>query len=552
MKRQRDWPLRVHLAVFGLILLLPAVILGAAGISYYSETERERLARTAADLAGEVSRKIDGELGNLVVVLKTLATSPLLDDGAYREFHARSRLATAGTETYILLVDRSLRQLLNTRVAYGTPLPPTADPDTARAVFEKSRPHISNLFEGAVAGEPVFNVEVPVVRAGEVRYVLIGTRSAESLLAKVLPPLTGPGWIIGVSDRNNVIMARSQEADRFVGQRVSADTRRYSAGPQGVRRGINLDGKDVLRAYRRSPLSGWVTAAFIPVSVLEAPLQKTWTSFVLAAGGLILLTILLAAVAARRVALPIDVLGRGARALVRGEVVPEQTSRLREANEVSRELSKASSELKRREERLNLLMRELAHRTKNILTLTLAIAHQSKRRSSGFDDFHQRFTRRLSALSAALDLLVGSDWRGADLEELVHAELAPFADGAAPQLEIGGPSVRLNAQAAQHIGMALHELATNATKYGALSVPGGRVLINWQLAGGGETYLRFSWREAGGPPVVPPMETGFGRTVIEQVVARDLGAKVVMAFAPEGFWWEIDLPAGNFAQEAES
>jgi two-component sensor histidine kinase len=551
MKRPRDWPLRVHLAVFGLILLLPTIIPGAAGIAYYGMAERERLNRTGAALAADVSEQIDRELENLTVVLKTLATSPLLDGDGYREFDARARLAIAGTKTHVLLVDRSFRQLLNTRVPYGTPLPPTSDPETASAVFLHGKPRISNLFEGSVAAEPVFNVVVPVVRDGKVRYALIGTRPASSLLANARLPETGDGWMVGISDRNDMILSRSRDSGRFVGKPISADARAGTTGRSGVHRGDSLEGVEVLRAYHRSSLSGWVAAAFIPVSALEASLERTWITYVLIACGMVLLTVLLAAFVAQRVAQPIDALRRGALALGCGETVPRNVSHLREANEVSAEIVRASEELMRRERRLNLLMRELAHRTKNILALTVAIARQSGRRSTNFEDFIDRFTRRLSALGAALDLLVGSDWGGTDVEELVRVQLVPFAEVGGGRLEIGGPPVRLTADAAQQIGMALHELATNATKYGALSVPNGRVVIGWLPSPAEGMHLRLSWREVNGPPVSPPSVMGFGRTVIEQVVVSNLGARVDMAFDPEGFRWQIDLPVQAVADGEE-
>ncbi|MPY69306.1 MAG: hypothetical protein GEU92_04395 [Alphaproteobacteria bacterium] len=551
MKRPRDWPLRVHLAVFGLILLLPTIVPGAAGIAYYGMAERERLNRTGTALAADVSEQIDRELENLIVVLKTLATSPLLDGDGYREFDARARLAIAGTKTHVGLVDRSFRQLLNTRVPYGTLLPPTSDPETASAVFLRGQPRVSNLLEGNVAAEPVFNVMVPVVRDGTVRHVLIGTRPATSLLANARLPETSDGWIVGISDRNDMILSRSHDSGRFVGKQISADARALTTDRSGVHRGDSLDGVEVLRAYHRSSLSGWIAAAFIPVSALEASLEKTWITYVLIACGMVLLTVLLAAFVAQRVAQPIDALRHGALALGRGETVPRHVSHLRESNEVSEEIVRASEELMRRERRLNLLMRELAHRTKNILALTIAIARQSGRRSTNFKDFIDRFTRRLSALGTALDLLVGSDWGGTDVEELVRVQLVPFAEVGGGRLEIGGPPVRLTADAAQQIGMALHELATNATKYGALSVANGRVVVGWLPSPAEGMHLRLSWREVNGPPVSPPSVMGFGRTVIEQVVVSNLGARVDMAFDPEGFWWQIDLPVQTIADGEE-
>jgi two-component sensor histidine kinase len=131
------------------------------------------------------------------------------------------------------------------------------------------------------------------------------------------------------------------------------------------------------------------------------------------------------------------------------------------------------TERKEREEKEHLLMREMNHRGKNMLTVVDAIAHQTA--TTGPEDFAARFSERIRALAANQDLLVGNEWRGVDVEGLVRAQLAHFADLVGFRIAVDGPTLRLNAAAAQAIGLALHELATNAAKYGGLSVDAGRV-----------------------------------------------------------------------------
>lgn len=547
-KQRPDWPLRVHLAAFGLILLIPAIALGAIGILYYSDSEREQLADTATDLAADVSRQVDRELENLAIVLKTLATSPYLDIGDFEEFHQRARRAVAGTDTHILLVDETMQQLMNTRVPYGTPLPPTSDPESVQYVFDTGEETISGVFEGAVAGEHVFNVEVPVMFDGDVRYVLIATRAATSLLAQFNRPEIGLGWTLVVSDSRDVVISRSRHAAEFAGRALVDEIVTSSLGRAGVHGTINVEGMDVLRAYHRSRFSGWMVAAYIPISVIEAPLRQTWWIFLAASLGLILLTVLLASLVARRVAYPVDALRASARAVGRGEVVTENVSMLREANEISRELSQASAELRQHEQRLQFLMRELAHRTKNTLTLAIAIARQSMNRAANYQEFQEGFARRLVALGASLDLLVKSEWRGIDLGELVSAQLMPFTEAGSGRLALDGPSIRLNADATQQVGMALHELATNATKYGALSVPEGSIEVSWARTP--DEGLRIVWQERNGPRVTQPTEQGFGRILIEKAVGSTLGAAVEVDFAPEGLRWQIDLLPLSIAGES--
>jgi two-component sensor histidine kinase len=132
-------------------------------------------------------------------------------------------------------------------------------------------------------------------------------------------------------------------------------------------------------------------------------------------------------------------------------------------------------------------------------------------------------------------LLTAADWRGASLRDLVAAELAPYEG----RVTVGGPEVMLPPNAALSLALALHELATNALKYGALSVPEGRVEVRWSLEGG---RLQLAWREGGGPLVAPPARRGFGSLLVERSVAHNLGGTARLEFRPEGLAYEVELP----------
>src|SRR5262249_10816826 len=152
-----------------------------------------------------------------------------------------------------------------------------------------------------------------------------------------------------------------------------------------------------------------------------------------------------------------------------------------------------------------LLMREVNHRAKNMLSLVQAIARQTAAREP--EDFIGCFTERIQALAANQDLLIRNEWKGVDVEDLVRAQLAPFADRVGSRIAVDGPKLRLSATAAQAIGLTLHELATNAGKYGALSTDRGCVDICW---GAGGNVFAMSWTERDGLPVSPPERRGFG------------------------------------------
>jgi PAS domain S-box-containing protein len=190
------------------------------------------------------------------------------------------------------------------------------------------------------------------------------------------------------------------------------------------------------------------------------------------------------------------------------------------------------------EDRQTLLIHELNHRVKNTLALVQALARHSLKPGRETGRAATDFQGRLAALAAAHDLLTREQWEGATLAELVRRATGPVAmEG--HRISAAGPHAELTPKAAVALVMALHELSTNAVKYGALSVPGGRIGIGWRLEG---DRLRFDWTEQGGPAVAPPAGRGFGIRMIERALASDLAAQVRIDFAPAGLICTIDAP----------
>lgn len=199
---------------------------------------------------------------------------------------------------------------------------------------------------------------------------------------------------------------------------------------------------------------------------------------------------------------------------------------------------------KRDEAHMQFIMRELSHRSKNLLSVVISFARQTWKQSQDFHDFENRFAGRLHALARSHDLLVRQDWRGAGLEGLVQAHLAPFAGDEPDRIDAKGPNLFLKPDAVQNLGYAFHELATNAAKYGALSQAGGKVTLRWDLVtspSGGRIHIK--WEESGGPPVTPPERSGLGSMLTGTMTERSLGATVTTRYEPTGLVWEIDIPA---------
>jgi PAS domain S-box-containing protein len=204
------------------------------------------------------------------------------------------------------------------------------------------------------------------------------------------------------------------------------------------------------------------------------------------------------------------------------------------------------TERKEGEAHLRLLLRELTHRSKNLLAVIQAMARQTAHHAGSIDGFLTQFGARLQALAASHDLLVRESWYGASLNELIRSQLAGYLDRSAGQVSIDGPPIALKPEAAQNLGLALHELAINAAKYGALSVPAGRVSITWsQPESTSGNAIALEWREQLGPKVKGRRKKGFGSMVIERNLTRAFDAEVNLEFDPDGLRCHIVIPASQ-------
>ena len=195
------------------------------------------------------------------------------------------------------------------------------------------------------------------------------------------------------------------------------------------------------------------------------------------------------------------------------------------------------------EEHLRLLMREISHRSKNLLAIIQAMARQTARHAGSIDDFLNQFNARVQALARSHDLLVQEDWHGASMKDLLRMQLGPYVDADFTQVSIGGPPVLLKPETAQNLGLALHELASNASKYGALSVAAGKVTAHWkQLMDGEPNGIELVWAEQGGPTVNVPKKRGFGSMLIQQNLSRSLETDVDLRFEKDGLRCRIVIP----------
>ena len=194
----------------------------------------------------------------------------------------------------------------------------------------------------------------------------------------------------------------------------------------------------------------------------------------------------------------------------------------------------------------DIVARELSHRVKNLLAVIQSIAGRTFSENRPLAEARQVFSDRIDALARVHAALLDSEWSGAGLYELVRGELAPFGGRAT----ISGPTLRINPQMSQQLAMAVHDLATNAAKHGALSTQAGNVRVEWSVQQAeGEARFVFCWTEQGGPPVSPPEREGFGQTLLRRLMGSALSSKPEIEYCPEGLRYRLECALSRVSQD---
>jgi hypothetical protein len=272
LKESGSFSARTYLSFLGLAITVPLVLVFGALLLQSASTERAELENHVLQVIDSLVSDIDRDLDRDITILHTLGTSPALTHADWPAFYKQAKDGLQG-RAYLVLVDLSGRQLVNTYVPYGKQPAMTGDPESLRRILQTKAPVVSNLFVSLVVKKPVFNVSTPVLEDGQVRYVMSLGLVSENLVGLLTSQKLGAEWVADIWDSQGVILARSKDNARYVGKRLPQNLREHAQ--RAVVRTANLDGADVLHATTLSELSGWGIGVNIPYSLLTNQLRNS-------------------------------------------------------------------------------------------------------------------------------------------------------------------------------------------------------------------------------------------------------------------------------------
>ncbi len=544
-RRRMHHPVAFYLVCLILVVVIPAFLFSIVVLKRTTEAQErifESLLRTSTSA---VNRAVEREITGMFSTLNFLSTSESLPKGDYATLHAQASKTLQGTDIYFLVIDQAMKQRLNTRVPYGMPLNVASEPVSARLALSRGERMVSDLFFGRTAQQWVFNVYMPVRLANGEPVLLTLTKNADALRRAVNPDVLSPGWNAAVLDSAGTVIASTDEKQK-TGQPF------FLRVVPSLRLGVSTmkgDGVDYQVVTEFSSLAGWRMIAWAKSSDVQAPAVSSFLWLTIGGAVFAALAAISAVGIARVLSRDVRLLAHDARRLGQGERVAPRPYAISELETVSRALAEAADARVKSENEVRFLMREVAHRSKNQLTVIQAMLNQSAASAENASDFAETFRKRVAGLARSTDLMIANATQGVNLMELAKNQLKPFTPADAERVRITGPAVLLDPQASQTLGMALHELSTNATKYGALANETGIVSLSWVASG---EDLNLVWRESQAAidkNAIAASRKGFGSVVLERMLGMALDAKLDFAVHDDGIEWRVRIPLARLRDE---
>ncbi len=542
---RRIRPIVHYLTGAALVTLVPGFLFAGLLIFQNHLAQQATMETLMLASARGVTQAMEREIGANITTLRVLAAAPSLREGDYRGFHEHSRVALDETQKSLFIINPDLTTFAYTRSDFDVPHSRTNSVEAAETAFSTGEVAITDVLVGSVTNKLIYNILQPVDIPDDGRKLIALNQEVAGLSSVISETVLPEGWNAALLDKRNQVLAGTASAGALgnafafpqLGERPSFYRWREVDTAEGP----------MLSVAQRSPSTGWTVVVWAPVWTVFQPLMISVGS--LAGGAVLLLALMIAGLVwlNRQVTESVRGLAKDARRLGDGDEVWARPYPIAEIAEVSQALSDASAQRRAAERDVEFLMREVAHRAKNQMTVITAMAKQTARGATDIPSYVQAFERRIMGLARSTDLLLTHGRAGVALMELAESQLEPFAPQDASRMNISGPPVRLNVQAAQLLGMALHELATNAVKYGAFAGDSGRLDLTWSSS----DALELVWRETVPGLQIDGDRVGFGTTVLKAMVGRSLNATVERHLREDGIEWQFVIPLPAIDPEGE-
>jgi two-component sensor histidine kinase len=535
--RLRSRPISDYLFFLILICLVPALLFSGYLLVRTNTVQQEGLQSIFQSNTRSIVQVVEQEVSGMLTTLRVLATDPTLQADNLEAFHDRGRRALIGRGMNLAVVGSDLRQVFNTRTDYGVQLPAASDPRTLRRALQDRTSAVSGVLFSETSLSWVFFVALPVNREGREPILLVLSRGADSLARAIEDGRLPAAWQVAIVDSTQTVLSSTDPSLAAGGSLPFTFKENFR---QGITE-VDMNGHSFQIIREGSALTQWSVVAWTPKATISAPIMRSIALLLI--GGLTIgaLAGFVAWLVAGRVTRSARRLSESARLLGAGQPVPQPPHPISEFAVVSTALSEAASNRSEAESEIRLLMREVAHRSKNQLTVINAMVGQTAKNAASVDEFVDSFRRRITGLARSTDLLLANAARGIDFRALVESQLEPFLPSDPERVRLLGPKVMVDAQASQTLGMAVHELATNASKYGALADEESRLEITWWRR---EGMLSLTWREYVKELHVSPDQErkGFGSVVLERMMGGTLDAQITRNLHENGIEWHFAIP----------
>jgi two-component sensor histidine kinase len=553
---------RLFLLVLGAMVPLAAILFfNLYEIKSAKEREVHAEAFRLGQLAAlEIQRIVDG----LENTLSAVAVSPLItrqDRASCNDYI--SRISTQLPQFASLgVIDRNgVIWCRQTPGGLGTSL---ADRDYVKQVMSSGQFTVGEYTTGRIDGVPIIPIAVPVRdEKGQIEGAVIGTLNLEWLDKRISERSFAQNSNLTIADRQGVILARHPQPEKFVGTRIPDQYQRlvHAAEPATIEL-TSQDGTRRVLAY--FPPAGLDRALYVSMGFSteqEYAAINRATEFGVAVTGLAVIATLAAAWVTSKYAIEAPV--KRLVATVEGWQADDNAVRTgmtpkdgefgivgHAIDHFMDQLAAAREQRQRDEQQRDLLIGELDHRVKNLLATVQSVARQTFKSNEANKPAIDVFNKRLQAMSDAYSLLMKGHLRAVVLSDLISQAIRPFESREEPQFATSGPDFDIESKAALSISMALHELCTNAVKYGALSGDMGKIAIIWEIDNSdSEPQFVLRWIERGGPPVTAPVGRGFGTNMIERALTNQLGGQVRMDYAVDGLRCTVIAPLRTVSAE---